>query len=71
MITRSHFGLTYSGNDPSQPPPLCYVTGPKQQALPTQGRVIRSGHIQLAMNGPRLMADLTDPSTFQRPYRFT
>lgn len=71
MITRQHFALNYAAGDPAQPPPLCYSVPPQNQALPTAGRIHRAGHIQLAMNGPRLMSDLTDPSTWQRPYRFT
>lgn len=71
MITRQHFGLNYSGSDAAKPPPLNIISPPAAQALPTRGRMYRSGAVSLAMNGPRLMADLTDPSTLQRPYRFT
>jgi len=71
VITREHFGLTYSGNDPTKPPPLCYTTAPAQQALPTRGRMFRAPGPGFVPNGPRLMADLTDPSTWQRAYRFT
>jgi len=71
MITRSHFGLNYSGNDPSQPPPLCWTVPKANRALPTQGRMHRAGTVAVAPNPPHLMADLTDPSTWQRAYRFT
>jgi hypothetical protein len=71
MITRDHFALTYSGNDPTLPPPLCWTVAPRNRALPTRGRVLRAGAQAIAPNAPKLMADLTDPSTWQRSYRFT
>ena len=71
MITRAHFGLNYAAGDPTQPPPLNVSVPPPNQALPTRGRIFRAGTVDLVPNGPRLMADLTDPSTWQRPYRFT
>ena len=71
MITRKHFGLNYSGNDPSQPPPLCFTSPHANRAIRTQGRMRRGGDVPLAPPQMRLMADLTDPSTWRRPYRFT
>jgi len=71
MITRDHFALNYSGNDPSLPPPLCFTAPKRNRALPTQGRIHREGAIGIAPSKPHLMADLTDPSTWQRAYRFT
>ena len=71
MITRPTFALNYAAGDPTQPPPLNIATPPRCQALPTRGRMFRAGTVELVPNGPRYMADLTDPSTWQRPYRFT
>lgn len=71
MITREHFGLNYSGTDPSAPPPLCFTVPPANRALPTRGRMHRAGMVPVQSKMPHLMADLTDPSTWQRPYRFT
>lgn len=68
---RKHYGLNYSGCDPTLPPPLCYTVPPKNQALPTRGRLQRGGAQPLGPATPHLMADLTDPSTWQRSYRFT
>jgi hypothetical protein len=71
VITRPHFGLNYSGTDASQPPPLCFVTPHANRALPHQGRVYRSGFVPIQAKQPHLMMDPTDPSTWQRPVRFT
>jgi hypothetical protein len=71
MITRDHFGLNYSGTDPSLPPPLCFTTPPANRALPTQGRMYRTGIVPIQARQPHLMMDPTDPSTWQRPVRFS
>ena len=71
MITREHMALNYSGTDPSLPPPLCYTVPHANRALPTQGRMYRNGFMPVQARQPHLMADPTDPSTWQRPYRFT
>ena len=71
MITRDHFGLNYSGTDPSLPPPLCFTAPPANRALPTKGRMYRSGFVPVQAKQPHLMMDPTDPSTWQRPVRFT
>lgn len=71
MITRPTFALNYAAGDPTLPPPLNIASPPAARCKRTQGRIYRSGMVALSMNGPRLMADLTDPSTWQRPYRFT
>ena len=71
MITRDHFALNYSGCDPTQPPPLCFTVPPANRALPTRGRIHRGGMVPQTPSPPGLMADLTDPSTWQRSYRFT
>ena len=71
MITRDHFALNYSGNDPSLPPPLCFTAPAANRALPTQGRIYRSGMVTQAPVKPKLMMDPTDPSTWQRAYLFT
>jgi hypothetical protein len=71
MITRDHFALNYSGYDPSLPPPLGFTVPPKNRALPTHGRIYRSGFVPIQAKAPHLMMDPTDPSTWQRPVRFT
>jgi hypothetical protein len=71
VITRAHFGLNYSGTDPSLPPPLCFTTPPANRALPTQGRMYRTGIVPIQTRQPHLMMDPTDPSTWQRPVRFS
>jgi hypothetical protein len=71
VITRDHFALNYSAGNPADPPPLCYGTSPGAAVLPTKGRIFRGGAVALQMNGPRMMADLTDRGTWQRAYRFT
>ena len=71
MITRRHFALNYSGNDPSLPPPLCFTVPDANRALPTQGRMYRGGMMPVQARQPHLMMDPTDPSTWQRPYSFT
>jgi len=71
MITRQSWALNYSGYDAAQPPPLGFTTPPANRALPTAGRMHRAGVTVIAPARPRLMADLTDPSTWQRAYRFT
>ena len=71
MITRDHFALNYSGYDSTQPPPMGFITPHRNRAIDTKGRILRGGWVQLAPSPPNYMADLTDPSTWQRPYRFT
>lgn len=71
MITRKHFALNYAAGDPTQPPPLNLSVPPANRAPRTQGRMYRGGAVAFVPNGPRLMADPTDPTTWQRAYRFT
>jgi len=71
VITRDNFALSYSGYDATQPPPLGFVTHPAASHKPTAGRMHRAGSMSLAPSQPHLMADPSDPSTWQRPYRFT
>jgi len=69
-ITRSHFALNYSGQDPDLPPPLCW-TVPAANRAPAQAGLARAGVPSLAPPVPHLMADPSDPATWQRPYEFT
>ena len=71
MITRSNFALNYSGYDASLPPPLGFVTHPGASHRPTMGRMHRGGFQPLVLQQPRKMMDPSDPSTWQREYRFT
>jgi hypothetical protein len=71
VITRQHFALNYSGTDPSLPPPLCFTAPAANRALPTKGRMYRAGIVPIQAKAPHLMMDPTDPSTWQRPVRFT
>lgn len=70
MITRQHFARNYGAIDPSLPPPLCF-TVPAENRAPVQGGLVRSGMPRMILIPPRLMMDPKDPSTWQRPYRFT
>jgi len=69
-ITRQHFALNYSGCDAELPPPLCW-TVPAANRAPAQAGLIRGGFPSIAPGAPHLMADPSDPATWQRPYLFS
>ena len=70
MITRKtgfrHQALTY---DPALPPPLCFTVPAGYQR--SKGNLRVAGTQPLTPGRPRLMMDPSDPSTWQREYRFT
>lgn len=68
IVTRKE--LTYSAPyNPNLPPPLCF-TQPAGSQMPA-GKLIVSGGLCVTARKPKLMMDPTDPTTWQRPYRFT
>lgn len=73
MVTRKkleHQASTYATN---LPPPLCFTVpagSPTATGIPAGARS-PSGQPHLMSRKPRLMMDPSDPTTFQRPYRFT
>ncbi|MDA8323852.1 MAG: hypothetical protein M0030_29140 [Actinomycetota bacterium] len=68
MITRRHFALPYTGYDATLPPPLGFMTAPRNSHVPR--RMIRGGGMSVHLATPRLMADPSNPATWQRPYIF-
>lgn len=55
------------------PPPLCFTVParlPATRSTPTGG-IQTGGMVPLTPSYPKLMMDPSDPSTWQRPYRFT
>jgi len=57
--------------EPSLPPPLCFTVPAGSPQVRTRGQLIRGGGMAVTLRTPRLMMDPSDPSTWQRPYRFT
>lgn len=69
MITRDHFAMNYHGYDPAQPFPVGVLAAPRNRA--PANVLIRQPTPVLGPAQPHLMMDPLDPSTWQRPYRFT
>lgn len=68
MITRT-LAWSYDEGNGALPPPLCF-TVPARAKL-QRAPMARGGGLQVSLGTPHLMADPSDPSTWQRPYRFT
>jgi hypothetical protein len=56
--------------DPSLPPPLCWTVpaGSRQQS---GTRLLTSPGLNVTLRARKLMMDPSDPSTWQKVYRFT
>ena len=55
--------------DPALPPPLCFTE--PAGAPRAGGPIIRQGGMRVTLRTPKLMMDPSDPTTWQRAYRFT
>lgn len=53
------------------PPPLCFTVPAAIPSTDTQGPFKAGGGLGVTLRTPKLMMDPSDPSTWQRPYRFT
>lgn len=73
MVTRKTIKHPCPGFATNLPPPLCFTVPAgsyRATGIPAGARQ-PSGQPGLAAKKPHLMADPSDSSTWQRPYRFT
>ena len=73
MITRKELKHPAPGFATNLPPPLCFTVpcgSYRASGIPAGARA-HSGQPRLMSRKPHLMMDPSDPSTWQRPYRFT
>lgn len=74
MITRRYGFSRYETHYAAGlPPPLCFTVPDRSvnhQGAPA-GALQAGGAQMLGMSRPGMMMDPSDPSTWQRPYRFT
>jgi hypothetical protein len=69
MITRPSFHADNQAYDPKLPPPLCFTVPAANPRA--QGQLHRWAPAAFSPGVPKEMMDPSNPSTWQRAYRFT